>query len=70
MYAILEKFHCMELHLNQNINYKNNLRCGETDSEYDHGALSTLTFSLSDFDLPLRQLSLAGLVDSLLASLE
>lgn len=70
MWAILGKFHCLELHLNQNINYKNSLRCGEIDSEYDHGALSALTFCLSDFDLPLCQVSLAELVDSLLASLE
>lgn len=30
------------------------------DSEYDRGALSALTFCLSDFDLPLCQLSLVG----------
>lgn len=29
------------------------------DSEYDRGALSALTFCLSDFDLPLCQLSLS-----------
>lgn len=70
VWAALEKFHCLELHLDQNMNYKNSLRCGEIDSEYDHRALSALTFCLSDSDLPLCRVSLTELEDSLLASLE
>ena len=69
MWAIPEKFHCLELHLYRNISYKNSLSCGEIDPEYGHGALSGLMFCFSCFDLSLCQVDLTKLVDSLLASL-